>query len=364
MPRLQGRPPERWPEADRLAWLAANTASDDPWDNDGAALALRPATRKGYARAYGIWLAWLDATDQLDCEAPPGQRVTPERVTAWVRHMRASQRKNGTIKLYLFNLHAMIGLIAPGTDTSFILRPGGRSLHTLFPTTAKPAPKLDAADLIPHAIRLHEKAMAHKLGHQRSIFLRDAAVMAFLYSRGPRISELAAVRIGEHYLPQPDGGILIRLTPDITKTPRLIEYLLDPWCARIVADYVAHGRPSLRGAAATDLLWMGGTGRPLDTVGLTGVVRRRNVEFLGMDEGPHMVRKWLTDTARSRSPEAALDAAEMLGHSYQTGLKHYAQAQDAHAGRRHGENLARLRRQSAGLAERAFAELAGGGKGG
>lgn len=358
MPPLQGRRLELWPEADRLAWLAANTASDDPWDTDGAALTLRPATRTGYARAYGIWLAWLDATDQLKSEETPGQRVTPERVTAWVRHMRGHQRKDGTIKLYLFSLHAMIGLIAPGTDTSFMLRPGGRSLHALFPSTAKPATEQDAANLIPHAIHLHEKAMAYEPGHRRSIFLRDAALMAVLYSRGSRISDLAAVRIGEHYLPQADGGILIRLTPDITKIHRLIEYPLDPWCVRIVADYVAHGRPCLPGAEATDNIWIGATGRPLHTVGLTAVVRRRNREFLGVEAGPHMVRKWLTDTARRRSPEAALDAAEVLGHSPQTALKHYAQAQDAHAGRRHGENLTRLRRKTAGLAERAFAERA------
>lgn len=43
-----------WPEEDRLAWEAANTASDDPWEHNGSALKLRPTTRVGYPRAYGI----------------------------------------------------------------------------------------------------------------------------------------------------------------------------------------------------------------------------------------------------------------------------------------------------------------------
>ena len=354
MKRMQGCPVDRWPERDRIAWQAANTASDDPWDTDGAALKLWPKTRRNYARAYGIWLAWLQSTDQLRVDEPPGQRVTPARITAWVQHMRAFNREGSVIKLYLISLHAMIGLITPGTDTRFIMRPGGRSIHLLFPSTPKPAPPHDTGVLIQHPVRLHEKAMAEPPSLQRWKGLRDAAIMAILYSRAPRVSDLTKLRIGQELRVQADGAMLIHLPTSKNKRP--IEYALDPWCARILADYLAHGRPHLRGAEATGQLWMGTHGRPLDDIGVTGVVKRRNQAFLGHPYGPHMARKWLTDTARNRSPEAALDAAEVEGHSIQTGLKHYAQAVDTHAGRRHGQNLARLRRKTAGLAERAFAE--------
>jgi hypothetical protein len=354
MIRMQGCRVELWPEADRLAWLAANTVSDDPWDTDGDALKLGTKTQGNYARAYGIWLAWLQHTNQLLPNETPGQRVTPERVSAWVRHMLAFERKRSVIKLYLISLHAMVDLIAPGTDTRFIMHPGGRSLHTLFPSTAKPAAPYDTADLIKYPIRLHKAAIAAPPGLQRNKHLRDAAIMAILYSRAPRVSDLTRLRIGKELRLQADGSMLVSWPK--SKNTRPLEYTLDDWCAQILADYLAHGRPQLRGANTTDQLWVGTHGDPLNDIGVTGVVKRRNQEFLGYPYGPQMARKWLTDSARKRSPEAALDSAEVLGHSIQTALKHYAQAVDTHAGRRHGENLSRLRQKTAGLAERAFAE--------
>lgn len=353
MIRMQGCRVERWPEPDRRAWLAAITASDDPWDTDGDALKLAPKTRRNYARAYGIWLAWLQSTDQLRVDEPPGQRVTPARITAWGQHMRACNREDSVIKLYLISLHAIVSLIAPGTDTSFIMRPGGRSIHVLFPSTPKPAPPHDTADLIKHPIRLHKMAMAEPPSLQRWKDLRDAAIMAILYSRAPRVSDLARLQIGKELRLQAFGGMLIRLPTSKNKRP--LEYTLDAWCAQILADYLTHGRPHTPCANTADLVWMAAHGHPLNDIGVTGVVKRRNQDFLGHPYGPQMARKWLTDSARNRSPEASLDAAEVLGHSVQTGLKHYAQAVDTNAGRRHGQNLSRLRRKTAGLAERAFA---------
>lgn len=356
MIRMEGRRPELWPEADRRAWEAATSPSGDPWEPGGKALKLRPNTRRNYARAYGIWLAWLDSINQLLLTETPGQRATPARIGAWIGYMREIGRGNGTIKLYLIDLHAMLRLIAPGMDTLFILRPGGQSPHDLFPTEAKPFVPHDTADLLQQASHLHQQAMADKPGLRRWENLRDAALMAVLYSRAPRVSNLAAMRIGEHLRAQPDGSFLVHFPAAMTKSRRKLEYLLDPDCAHILSDYLVHGRPHLCGSATTDLLWMGTTGQPLNVTGVSGLVRRRNRDFTGEAEGPHMVRKWLTDTARSRSPEAAFDAAVVCGHSIQTALKSYAAAQDAHAGKRYGATIARLRRQSEGLAERAFAE--------
>jgi site-specific recombinase XerC len=214
----------------------------------------------------------------------------------------------------------------------------------------------DTADLLKQVMRLHQQAMAEEPGLRRWKHLRDAALMGVLYSRAPRVSDLAAMRIGKHFLLQRDGSFLVHFPGSITKTHRKLEYPLDPEVARVLHDYLTLGRPHLLGSEATDSLWMGLTGHPLNAIGVTGVVRRRNGDFLDRSEGPHLARKWLTDTARSRSPEAAFDAAEVCGHSLATALKSYADAQDVHAGKRHGENLTRLRRQTEGLAERAFAE--------
>lgn len=166
------------------------------------------------------------------------------------------------------------------------------------------------------------------------------------------------MRIGQHLLTRRDGSFLIRFPAVITKNHRDLEYPLAPEPARLLRDYLTLARPQLPGSGDTDRLWLGTTGDPLTLCGLEGLIKRRNRDFTGMASGPHMERKWLTDSARNRSPEAAFDAAEVLGHSPETALEHYAQAVDLHAGKRHRRRMSRLRRQTAGLARRAFGECA------
>lgn len=345
---------ENWPEADREAWEAALTATDDPWEDNGAALRLRPATRRGYERVWGIYLAWLDSIGELRVEELPGQRVTKQLIHAWIRGLRDLKRANGTKRLYLMSLHCILKFIAPGTDTEFIRRPGGRSIYEVFPTKGKPFVSHDTDDLLNLVYERHADGMAAPPGLRRWKLLRDAAIMAILYSRAPRISDLAAMCLGEHLIIRRDGSFLIRFPKEITKNHKDLEYPLDPKPAEILRDYLVHARPNLAGVSNIDQLWMGSTGRPLGLRGLEGLIKRRNRNFVGKPVGPHTTRKWLADTARKRSPEAAFDAAEVAGHSPEVAVEHYHQAKDLHAAERHGKRISRLRRRTAGLAAKAF----------
>lgn len=71
-----------------------------------------------------------------------------------------------------------------------------------------------------------------------------------------------------------------------------------------------------------------------------------------------MARKWLTQTARAHGPEAAFDAAAMLGHAPRVALRHYASTVESHAFRRHGAHLSRLQARAE---RRAKLDGAGGG---
>ncbi len=147
-----------------------------------------------------------------------------------------------------------------------------------------------------------------------------------------------------------------RVRETATKDKRWREYPLHPVVAAIVQDYLELARPHLRGTAEEEWLWWGKIGEPLTYRGFEGVVRRRNRDFTGAAEGPHMARKWLTATAKSRSPEAAFDAAEVAGHTPRVALRNYAQAVDYHAGGRHGAHISDLREQLRDLAVRAYAD--------
>ncbi len=189
--------------------------------------------------------------------------------------------------------------------------------------------------------------------------LRDAAFMAMLARRAPRISSVAAMRIGTHITEQADGLVVVSFPKPDIKTRTRLSWPLDEECAGFMRDYLQFGRPLFPAASAADALWLGNHGEALGVVGLTGIARRRTAQWFGRSCGPHATRKWLQSSAARRSPQAAFDAAEVAGHSMRIALKHYRQADGVGAAQRHAAHLRSFRRQTAGIAERAFATMEG-----
>lgn len=175
---------------------------------------------------------------------------------------------------------------------------------------------------------------------------RDAALLAILADVAPRISSLAALRLGEELRVLPDDSVWLYLPPSAVKTRRSLDLPLNRRAAPIVLDYLREGRPVLSCADRSLQLWLGTKGRPLNTRSLTKIVLRRTEEWFGTAEGPHAFRRWLRRAAARCSPEAAFDAAEVLGHSPSTSVRHYDQAHALHAGRRHAAHIARLRSEA------------------
>lgn len=281
-------------------------------------------------------------------------RVTPARLDAWVADMRRLGRENGTIREYLMVLHAILVLVDPAGPPRCILHPRGASLARLLPSSPKSFPALDTEDVMQHVRALHAAGLATPSTPRRRAALRDAALFALLLRRAPRVGNLAAMRIGTHLHVLPEGGFEVRFAASEIKNRRPLAWELDAETTKMLRDYLRHARPHLAGAAGTDAVWMGTHGRALDVVGIQGLVMRRTRAWLGEAVGPHTARKWLRSTAARRSPEAAFDAAEVLGHSPAVSLRHYAEANAIGAAQRFAKTIADQRRATAGLAERAF----------
>jgi integrase len=356
MTRLKPLPLAAWPARDREARERALAASADIFGDDGRASHLEPNTRRLYDRAYGIWLAFLQLCGALDADLPAHARITPERLDAWIAAMRAAGRQNGTIRLYVTVLHAVLRLIAPEAEVGFLRRPRGVPLSALLPAPPKPFPALDTEDVMHHVRALHRKGLASAGSQEGQLALRDAALLAILLRRAPRVANLAEICLGRHLTERSDGGFDVSFTKEETKNDRALAWPLDAESAAMLRDYLRHGRPRFAGAATTDRLWLGTHRAPLEAVGVAALVRRRTLAWLGEACGPHTARKWLRSTAARRSPEAAFDAAEVMGHGARVSLRHYAEAMGIGAAQRHAHHLRKLRRASAGLAARAFGE--------
>jgi hypothetical protein len=169
---------------------------------------------------------------------------------------------------------------------------------------------------------------------------------------------MAALRLGAHVRRTTAGHFEILLAGGIMKTPKAVRWGLDADVAALFADYLSFARPLLlaqdEAAGREEAVWIGLDGHPLDRIGVTGVFQRRTRDWFGRAYGPHTARKWLKESATRRSPTAAFDAAEVMGHSAQVSLRHYADACNRAANARHAAALQKERQASETLARRFF----------
>jgi hypothetical protein len=77
-------PVPRWPEADRRLWLAACAPADILNDELGARSAHAGISNTKAAKGYGRWLTYLSLSAQEALAEAPAERITPDRVRAYV----------------------------------------------------------------------------------------------------------------------------------------------------------------------------------------------------------------------------------------------------------------------------------------
>ena len=211
----------------------------------------------------------------------------------------------------------------------------------------------DTRDAMKHVRALHRIGLADHGSIEGRQALRDAAFFAILLSDAPRVGAVVRMTLSRHIRRDAQGLWSLHFTAKDTKTPKAMDAVLDAEGSAMLGDYLAWARPGFCRAGTSDQLWVGMKG-PMTIVGLQRICRRRTLAWFGKAYGPHALRKWLRSTASRVSPELAFDASEVLGHSAEVSLQHYAEASGLHAGLRHGEHLRRLRRQNSGRAGRAM----------
>lgn len=346
-PRL-ALPFGEWPVADRAAWERALRPCRGLFDRDATAAHLRPATLSKTKAGYSIWLDFLARSGWLVGRGAPAARVAPARLDAYLHNMRARGNRPATILGRFRELAAAFRLIEPGYDTTQILRPNGITLRRLIPPVPRTVATVSVHDLLARVHALFEAGCRGASYAQGRTAIRDAALLAILVTRAPRICSLARMELNRHLLRQGDG-FEIAFDRDDTKTATPLAWALPSAVAPIVASYLGIVRPAMQGSAATPRLWVGTKGKALNQRAVARIVRRRTAAWFGQAKGPHWFRKCLTTSAADMAPELAFDAAAVMGHTPQVALAHYNKASGRGAAKRHGKRLTRLRRQTASL---------------
>lgn len=343
-------PPTEWPVSARLAWESACAPAADIFDEGGSAAGLRPTTLRNYQSAAGAWFAHLRGRGLLEPAAPISAHVTSAEIQLFVNKQHQAGRRDSSIWQRLMSLHAFLQLVDPRDSRCDVSHFNGLSLNVQFDRPAKPFTMQDSGQVLSR-VEAHYAEADHGSPHgNRLIQLRDRALVGLLIVHAPRIGNLVSMRLGTELLAE-GSGWSVRLDGSITKNGRTIEYCLAQRCATWLDAYLHGARPIFLGAEDTDRLWLTPEGRPMTVHQVSFVFRRFCQDALGLKATPHMARKWLASTAARSSPEHAASAAIALGHSYEVSVRHYRESSNLHAVRRHGEALARLRRETRHLAE-------------
>lgn len=347
-PDRRCKPLQEWPEVDRLLWLAA-LIPGDLFEEGGSRVEFTDETNRGIVYSYGRWLQWLDRHGQMAPIDAPGDRITPDRVRAYLadleRHISTQ-----TVINRLIHLSMAARVMNPDQDWSWIRR-------LLRPVQArhKPArpkrPRVVAtSELFDLGLGLMAAAERKNPECRRATAYRDGLLIALLAVRPLRMRNLVGLTL-DHTLVLRGAQWWIQIPAAETKTMEPHEVLWpDPLIASLEV-YLARHRPALAQRhgrwtrAGGQALWLSNDGSPMTRRGIYDRITRCTLKGLGEPINPHLFRDCAATTIALEDPSHVRIASRLLGHrTSSTTEKYYNQARNVEACRTMQNFLLELRR--------------------
>jgi integrase/recombinase XerD len=339
----------QWPAEDRRLWNEG-LHTGGLFEVTGPGAHWSAHSQGKHQRGYGRWLTWLADTGQLDSAAPPGDRVTPGRIAAYLTALEATCAPYTRVSR-IQDLHVTLRILAPQSDWRWLAE-----LHATLRVRARPVrdkrrrlrPAAELVELGRQLMRAAE-ATADWSPRKRAVQFRDGLMIALLAHRPLRIKNFTAIRLGHQLFRQGERYWLV-FGADETKTGQPWEAVFPETLLPYLARYLEHHRPVLlRGERGTkpaeiDALWVSEIGTQLELGALATRLCIHTAHAFGASLPPHWFRDAAATTIAVEDPKHVRDARLVLGHaSLATTERHYNQARSLEASRRHQAVLTRLR---------------------
>jgi site-specific recombinase XerD len=350
-PKRRKDPLQDLPETDRQLWQAGLTPGDILTGQTYAAR-LSPATIRTNLNQYRHWLAFLRAAKRLDLTMAPATRVTQENIIAYVEALQARQC-NASIIAQLTALRSALRILCPKADFGWLTRPGGVSLHALFPTTKRSIRLVDSKALYEWGHALMREAIDETSSTVRPIKFRNGLLIAIFAARAPRVRSMASLRLGRTVVKRGPVYQLIFGDEDV-KTRRVIEYDAPIGLSEAIDRYIAVDRIELRPDTQDNAFWISARGRVLTIAQISAIIRRESKRRFGFSFGPHRFRHALGTSAPLTDPAHPGVAAAILGISPKMVEAHYNRASQAQVAGRFLESLCKQRVALKARARREF----------
>jgi integrase/recombinase XerD len=332
-------PLEQWPDEDRKLWQAA-CAPADPLDEHCGARAQHSATaNRNVEKGYGRWLTFLHRTDPACLDDVPANRITPERVQAYVACLVGLQNSTAAILSRLKELGAAAKVMGPAQDWRFLNRLSSKVRARHKPVRDKSNLKL-SDELLDLGLSLIDRATEAQ-GLTAALLHRDGLLIAFLSLVPLRRRNIAGLRIGQNMV-DVKGRWLIALDVNETKTRAPLEIAWPEELAAPLVAYLTIHRPrlcSLHGRRSKPIdraLWVSSLGSPMTEMAIYHRIRKHTHEAFGAAINPHLFRDAAATTLAIADPENVRVAAPLLGHrTFTTTERYYQQAKSFEAHRQY-----------------------------
>jgi site-specific recombinase XerD len=342
-----------WPAKDRDAYEAA-IQPGDPLEPGGLAAEWSSFSRRKNVNGYGRWLTWLDIHGLLDASMGPADRITRERITAYVKDLHQLNAPF-TVLTRVEELIQMLRVMVPAYDVDWLRRVTSRIRMTAVSSRNKRQRVKPSEYLVDFSLELMAKSEGADGGTPlaRAITFRDGLMLALMAARPFRRKNFAAIEIGRHLVRVGDMYWL-RFMAFETKSRRPIEVPFPVGLQHYLERYLAHYRPQLsqrtgrwnRGCGATNALWLSTHGSAMTEIAIYFRIMKLTVEKFGHIVNPHLFRDSAATSIAIEDPQHVRCTMGVLGHSnLGTSEKHYNQAGSLEASRRLQRHVLELRRQ-------------------
>jgi integrase/recombinase XerC len=291
-----------------------------------------------------MFLRWLLDTEGLNPTDRPIDRVTQDRVAAFVKSYEQG-RSDHTVALGVRHIAFTVRATEPPDGLPWLSKLAYRLTATAVPATSKVSKLVPIADLLDLGAQLMEDAVAElEQGKLRGAMkFRDGLIISALATRPLRSGSFLSLRIGES-LSRGAHGVHVRLAEHETKTERAEDFSYPEWLSPAFRTYLKHARPILLKGASRDNVWIGIDGTALLYGGLYNLTCKLTELHRGRAISPHLFRHCAATSIANDDPDHAGIIKTVLSHaSIKTGESFYNQATMLTAARRHHDVIANMR---------------------
>lgn len=313
--KVRSLPIERWPVADREAWIAACQPSRR-LKRGGAGSHMKPVTQNDLARRYGYFLDYLNRWGVLDLTGDAGAHVTPENVAGYLAEL---SNRVGSVTTYgsIYKLRRICQLIDRGRDLSWLvdiendlamtMRPRSKSNRWVLTEVLVEA----GLTLIAEAENSGTKS---ELAQARQV--RNGLMVAMLAMHPIRLKNFAALEIGRDFI-QMKSRWWIVLSAEETKENRPDERRIDDLLTVALDRYLRKYRPILeRPHDPQSALWLStNDGASMTYAGVAHAITETTRSTVGVSVSPHLFRTSIASSAAVHGGANPHLASALLHHT-------------------------------------------------